>query len=74
MQLDTLSADRLIRQKEVLRRLGIAKSTLQAWVKAQRFPAPVRLGPRAIAWSENEVNGWINARVADAKGGRHASA
>jgi prophage regulatory protein len=71
MQQVTLSSDRLIRQPEVLRRVGISKSTLWAWVGAGMFPPPVKLGPRAVGWSENAVQSWIAERVASAKGGDH---
>lgn len=30
--------------------IPVAKSTLWAWVKAGKFPAPVKLGPRVTAW------------------------
>jgi prophage regulatory protein len=32
-----------------------------------RFPAPVRLSPRAVAWIEAEVSAWIADRAAERK-------
>ncbi|MGE0099084.1 MAG: helix-turn-helix transcriptional regulator, partial [Hydrogenophaga sp.] len=28
----------------------------------QRFPNPVRLGPRAVAWRRTEIDQWSEAR------------
>jgi prophage regulatory protein len=63
MQHVTLPPERLIRQPEVLRRVGISKSTLWDWIKADRFPRPVRLGERAVAWKSSEIDRWIEGRV-----------
>jgi len=29
----------------------------------QRFPASIKIGPRAIAFIESEVDEWINERI-----------
>lgn len=58
-QVDT--PGRLLRLPEVLNRLPIAKSTLWAWVKQGKFPAPVRLGPRVTTWRESDVTRFIEA-------------
>jgi predicted DNA-binding transcriptional regulator AlpA len=31
-------------------------------VKKGKFPAPVRIGARAVAWSLSSVESWIEAR------------
>ena len=31
----------------------------------KRFPRPTKLGPRAVAWVESEVDAWIDARIAE---------
>ena len=30
-----------------------------------QFPKPVRIGGRAVAWPEAEVEAWLNARLAE---------
>jgi len=30
-----------------------------------QFPKPVRIGSRAVAWPEAEVEAWLNARLAE---------
>lgn len=54
--------DILIRSREVQARTGLPKSSLHNKVKAGAFPAPVKLGPRAVAWRESDVNAWIEGR------------
>ncbi len=54
-----LERERLIRLPEVLMLTGLSRSTLYRKVKEGRFPAPVSLGPRSVAWRESEVLTWI---------------
>lgn len=65
--------DRLIRLPIVIGTTGLQKSTLYELMRkpleAGGFPRPVRLGGRTVAWSENAVLTWVNARIAEAEGG-----
>lgn len=56
------TADSLIRLPAVLARVGLKQSRLYELVKAGEFPAPVRVGIRAVAWRESEVSAWIASR------------
>lgn len=42
---------------------GLSKSSLYALIRANSFPAPVRLGPRTVAWVRSEVRQWAAERV-----------
>ena len=42
---------------------GLSKSSLYALIREKSFPAPVRLGARAVAWIRSEVNQWASERV-----------
>ena len=37
----------------------ISKSTLWSWVKAQKFPAPIKIGPRTTVWRIADVRAWL---------------
>jgi len=50
---------RLLRLSEVLARVPVGKSTIWLWVKQNRFPSPIKIGPRTTAWAENEVDCFI---------------
>ena len=54
---------RFIRLPEVEHRTGYARSSIYRMVQRQDFPAPVKIGARASAWLESEVEAWIEARV-----------
>jgi prophage regulatory protein len=50
---------RLIRSKEVQAITGLPKSSLHNMARAGSFPAPLKLGARAVAWREADVAEWI---------------
>ena len=52
-----------IRLPEVKAVTGLSKTSLYALIKEKRFPAPVRLGPRAVAWVKSEIRQWAAERV-----------
>jgi prophage regulatory protein len=53
--------DRLMRLPEVVAICQRSRTSIYYDVKAGRFPEPVRIGPRAIAWRESDVQEWIAA-------------
>jgi prophage regulatory protein len=42
---------------------GLSKTSLYTMIRDKSFPAPVRLGPRAVAWVRSEVRQWAMERV-----------
>ena len=57
-----------IRLSEVLRRTGYSKAWIYRLLKENRFPRPVKIGSRPIAFVENEIDEWINQRIAESRG------
>lgn len=53
---------RLLRRDEVERRCGIRRSTVYRLMQEEDFPAPVRIGPRAVRWRESDIDAWIRSR------------
>jgi prophage regulatory protein len=53
------SPEVLLRLNEVLRRFPVSKSSWWLGVKDQRYPAPVKIGARAVAWQESAINDLI---------------
>lgn len=53
----------LLRRPKVEARTGYSRSSIYAMMEAGDFPRPVKLGPRAVAWVESEVDAWIAARI-----------
>lgn len=57
----------LIRLPEVQRRTGYSKAWIYKLLKEKRFPAAVKIGSRAIAFVESEINDWVNQRIAESR-------
>lgn len=54
----------LIRMPEAKRRTGYGKAWIYKLIAQGRFPAPVKIGSRAVAFVESEVDEWIAERIA----------
>lgn len=54
--------ERFLRLREVLHRTGLGRSTVYRWMDEGRFPKPVRLGARSVAWIEREIDDWLMSR------------
>ncbi len=52
---------------EVCQRTKLSRSEIYRRLGAQpaRFPFPVRLGNRAVAWAEHEISAWCDERIAE---------
>ena len=63
-------ASRLVRINEVMKRVGISKSTIYLYMERGEFPRPVPVGKRSVAWVESEIDEYIAARIAEGRGSR----
>lgn len=50
---------KLIRIKDVMDRTGLARSTVYKYISLGQFPQSIKLGTRAVAWVESEIETWI---------------
>ena len=51
-----------LRMSSVVRMTGLGRSTIYRLVAERKFPSPVRLGPRVVAWRLADVDRWSEAR------------
>lgn len=58
--------DRLIRLPETLRLAGVGKSTWYTLMAQGKAPRCVQVTPRCVAWSEQAVLSWVQARLDEA--------
>ena len=56
------AAPLFLRMRAVLRMTGLGRSTIYRLIADHKFPSPVRLGPRAVAWRRADVERWSEAR------------
>ena len=54
----------LLRLPQVRAKVGISRSEIYRLVSLKRFPLPVPLGVRLVAWRSDEINAWIGERIA----------
>jgi len=59
--------NRFLRKKMVMDRTGLTHSTLYRKVADGEFPEPIKLGERASAWLEVEVDQWMADRIAQSR-------
>lgn len=53
---------RVMKLNEVINTTGLSRSSIYAYMSKGGFPKPIQLGPRAVAWVEEEVQGWLQVR------------
>jgi prophage regulatory protein len=60
-------SDRLLRLPEVEAATGLKKSTVYLLMSRGTFPRCVPLTARSVAWSESQVQQWVQNRIAAAQ-------
>jgi len=55
---------RLLRLPAVIEKCGIRQTQIYRQMETGAFPAPIRVGQRQVAWSEQELDEWIAAKIA----------
>lgn len=54
---------RFLRLPEVKRAVGYGRTAIYQKVKSGEFPAPISLGARAVAWTSDSIESWIESRI-----------
>ncbi|WP_338807010.1 AlpA family transcriptional regulator [Pseudomonas chlororaphis] len=54
---------RILRLEDVEAKTGFKRSHIYALMKKGEFPKACRLGIRAVGWSSQEVDKWIDGRL-----------
>jgi prophage regulatory protein len=60
-----LSAQKIVRLDELPQFTGLRRTQIRVLMQAGKFPRPIRLSERRIAWLESEVAAWQAARIAE---------
>ena len=50
--------EKFLRRKQIEELTGLARSTIYDRIKAGTFPKPVKIGGRAVAWLQSEIDAW----------------
>ena len=54
----------VIKRRGVEQRTGLSRSVIYALMAEDRFPKPIKLSSRAVGWISEEVDAWIQSRIA----------
>ncbi|MEZ5445160.1 MAG: AlpA family transcriptional regulator [Gammaproteobacteria bacterium] len=57
-----MTIDHLLRLPAVENAVGYKRSTIYRLIAERKFPAPISLGARAVAWRSSEIQRWIDER------------
>lgn len=58
----TPSAPMFVRMPVVVRMTGLGRSTIYRLIAEKKFPGPVRVGERAVAWRQADLDRWSDER------------
>jgi prophage regulatory protein len=53
----------LLRLPSVTAQTGLSKSEIYRRIKDGKFPQPIKLGARAVAWPTAQIEAWVNDLV-----------
>lgn len=59
--------EKLLRLPDVMRQTGLRRAAIYARIREGIFPPPVKIGKRAVAWPESEVQKWIAELIAEGR-------
>lgn len=51
-------------------KLEVSGSSIWAWVKAGKFPKPIKLSENCTAWNAADVEAWAQSRIAASQAGK----
>ncbi|PDO86703.1 helix-turn-helix transcriptional regulator [Kosakonia pseudosacchari] len=60
-------ASALIRLSEVQHRTSYSKAWIYRLMSQGKFPSSIKIGIRAIAFVESEIDDWINQRIEESR-------
>lgn len=60
---------RLLRLRDVVAMTGLPRSSIYAEMSAGRFPRPMKVLARAVAWRSDEVEAWIKQKIKENRNG-----
>jgi prophage regulatory protein len=54
---------RLLRLPEVKEKVGLSRTAIYRLIAEGQFPRQVCIGPRTVAWCQEELEAWIEQRI-----------
>ena len=66
--MNTLNSPKIIRIKDVVSMIGVARSTIYDWINSESprfdstFPKPIKLGKNSVGWIQHQLIEWIESK------------
>jgi prophage regulatory protein len=60
---------KFLRLSEVRNRVPYSRSTIYQLISQGKFPQPINLGARAVAWLESDIDQWMTNRIGKSRAG-----
>ena len=54
---------RLLRLPEVKDKVGLSRTAIYKLIAAGAFPRQISIDPRTVAWSQDDLEAWIEERL-----------
>lgn len=54
---------KILRCKEVEKKLSIGHSKIYRMIEENQFPRPIKLGPKSVGWLESEIDEWVQEKI-----------
>ena len=64
MSSQSIGQRQILRLGQVKAKTGLSRSSIYNFIKSAGFPQSVPLGLRAVGWLNEDINVWIESRVA----------
>lgn len=64
---------KILRLHEVIEQIGLSRSTIYLRMSKGEFPKSITLGERAVGWNSEDINQWVDERIAASKAASHES-
>lgn len=62
-----MAEQRFLRLNQVRELVPVSHTTIWEWVKAGKFPKPIKLGPKTTVWDASSVSEWMEERTQEGK-------
>lgn len=60
---------KILKLPQVMEATALSRSSIYAYIKAQKFPAQINIGVKAVGWESDAINQWLEERIAASRGG-----
>ena len=67
MNNENVQSKQILRLNDVIKKIGLSRSSIFKMIDANSFPQSISLNERAIGWLASEIDDWIDSRITISK-------